>query len=101
MKVFISADIEGTTGITLWDETENGHSRYAYFQEQMSKEVAAACQGAIEAGCDMLLLPYNFTNGYNGVMSAVKSNRITEERIDESVRRILALKMRYGLISKK
>ena len=60
-----------------------------------------ACVRAIEAGCDMLLLPYNFTNGYNGVMSAVKSNRITEERIDESVRRILALKMRYGLISKK
>ena len=28
MKLFISADIEGTTGITLWDETENGHARY-------------------------------------------------------------------------
>ena len=58
-----------------------------------------ACVRAIEAGCDMLLLPYNFTNGYNGVMNALKSNRLTEERIDESVRRILALKMRYGLIT--
>jgi D-amino peptidase len=56
MKLFISADIEGTTGITLWDETENGHSRYAYFQQQMSKEVAAACQGAIDAGCDEILV---------------------------------------------
>ena len=56
MKLFISADIEGTTGITLWDETENGHSRYRYFQEQMTKEVAAACQGALDAGCEEILI---------------------------------------------
>ena len=56
MKIFISADIEGTTGITLWDETENGHPRYAYFQEQMTKEVAAACEGALEAGCSEILI---------------------------------------------
>ena len=56
MKLFISADIEGTAGITLWDETENGHSRYAYFQEQMTKEVAAACLGAMDAGCDEILV---------------------------------------------
>ncbi len=56
MKLFISADLEGTTGITLWDETENGHSRYAYFQQQMTKEVAAACQGALNAGCTDILV---------------------------------------------
>jgi len=56
MKLFISADIEGTTGIALWDETQNGHSRYPYFQEQMTKEVAAACQGALDAGCDEILI---------------------------------------------
>ena len=56
MKLFISADIEGTTGITLWDETSNGHARYHYFQEQMTKEVAAACQGAMDAGCDDILV---------------------------------------------
>lgn len=57
-----------------------------------------ACVRALEAGCDMLLLPYNFTNGYNGVMSALESGRLTEERIDESVRRILTLKAEWGLI---
>ena len=56
MKLFISADIEGTTGIVLWDETTNGHARYPYFQQQMTKEVAAACQGAIDAGCDDILV---------------------------------------------
>jgi len=56
MKLFISADIEGTTGITLWDETENGHSRYPYFAEQMTKEVKAACEGAMAAGADDILI---------------------------------------------
>lgn len=56
MKLFISADIEGTTGITLWDETNHGHARYPYFQEQMTREVAAACQGAMDAGCDDILI---------------------------------------------
>ena len=56
MKVFLSADIEGTTGITLWDETENGHARYPYFQRQMTREAAAACQGALDAGCDEILV---------------------------------------------
>ena len=56
------------------------------------------CVQALEAGCDMLLLPYNFTNAYNGVMAAVQSGRLTEERIDESVRRILTLKKQWHLI---
>ena len=56
MKLFLSADIEGTTGIVCWDETENGHSRYAYFQQQMTREAAAACQGALDAGCDEILV---------------------------------------------
>ena len=56
MKLYLSADMEGTTGITLWDETENSHPRYAYFQQQMTREVAAACEGAIAAGCTDILV---------------------------------------------
>ena len=56
MKLFISADIEGTTGIARWDETENGHSRYAYFAQQMTREVSAACEGAMAAGCTEILI---------------------------------------------
>ena len=56
MKLYISADIEGTTGITLWDEAEHGHARYSYFADQMTREVAAACKGAMAAGCDDILV---------------------------------------------
>jgi len=50
MKVYISADIEGITGATHWDETEKKHPDYEEFREQMTAEVIAACEGAIKAG---------------------------------------------------
>lgn len=48
---------------------------------------------ALEAGVDMLLMPASFHDAYEGVCSAVESGRITEERLDESVSRILRLKL--------
>jgi D-amino peptidase len=50
MKIYISADIEGVTGVTHWDETDLGKGDYAPFREQMTAEVNAACEGALEAG---------------------------------------------------
>ena len=41
MKVFISADIEGTNGISNWDETQKND----YFNKRMTQEVAAVCEG--------------------------------------------------------
>ena len=51
-KIFISSDIEGTTGIVDWNETELKEKDGDYFREQMSREVAAACRGALSAGAD-------------------------------------------------
>ena len=50
MKIYISADIEGISGITHWDETEKSKSDYQKFATQMTDEVRAACEGAIKAG---------------------------------------------------
>ncbi|WP_136797902.1 MULTISPECIES: M55 family metallopeptidase [Desulfosediminicola] len=50
MKIFISADIEGVCGVTAWDETESDKANYAQFQKQMTREVCAACEGAIAGG---------------------------------------------------
>lgn len=50
MNVFISADIEGTCGIAHWDETERSTPRdYEPFRKQMTREVAAACEGVLAA----------------------------------------------------
>jgi D-amino peptidase len=50
MKIYITADIEGVTGAAHWDETDKKHADYAEFREQMTAEVAAACEGALSAG---------------------------------------------------
>jgi D-amino peptidase len=50
MKVYITADIEGVTGATHWDETDKKNPDYGEFREQMTAEVVAACEGALNAG---------------------------------------------------
>jgi D-amino peptidase len=50
VKIYITADIEGVTGATHWDETDKKHADCAQFREQMTAEVAAACEGALSAG---------------------------------------------------
>ena len=49
---------------------------------------------AIKAGCDMILKPGNFRGSVNAVTEAVKNGEISEERINESVNRILQTKRR-------
>lgn len=50
---------------------------------------------AIQAGVDMILMPEDFQKAYQGVMKAVEDGRISEERIDESVKRILKIKLAW------
>jgi beta-N-acetylhexosaminidase len=55
---------------------------------------------AIEAGADVLLMPTNPGAAIDGVLAAVKSGRITKKRLDQSVARILAAKVKVGLAVK-
>jgi beta-N-acetylhexosaminidase len=53
---------------------------------------------AIEAGADVLLDPELPAQQIQAVLDAVRSGRLTEERIDESVRRILIMKQNRGVL---
>lgn len=55
-RVFLSADIEGTAGIARWEEARAHEASHQYFKEQMSREVAAACRGALAAGADEVVV---------------------------------------------
>lgn len=48
---------------------------------------------ALKAGCDMLLMPENFEEAYNGVLEAVQNGVVSEERVDDSLRRIYRIKL--------
>lgn len=49
---------------------------------------------ALQAGADMILMPENFEEAYNGVLDAVNNGTLSEERIVESLRRIYRVKYR-------
>lgn len=55
-KVFLSADIEGTAGIANVVETDSTHPSYPPFAAQMTREVAAACAGALAGGASEVLV---------------------------------------------
>lgn len=56
MKLFISADLEGVAGIVNWSEADIESPFSKYFTEQMTKEVNAACEAAITAGAEDILI---------------------------------------------
>ncbi len=56
MKVYVSADIEGITGVTTWDETDHEKAGFEAARRQMTVEVAAACEGAFAAGAKEVLV---------------------------------------------
>ncbi len=75
----------GYNGLVITDALNMG----AVTAEYSSAEAAVK---TLEAGADLILMPADFREAYSGVIDAVKSGRISEERIDESVIRILKIK---------
>lgn len=76
----------GFDGIVITDAMNMG----AITNNYTSAEAAVQ---AVQAGVDMILMPQDFEDAYQGILSAVNSGTISEDRIDESVRRILEVKM--------
>ena len=57
---------------------------------------AEAAVGTLQAGADIVLGPQNFVEAFDAVVKAVEDGRLTEQRIDQSVRRVLKLKKQIG-----
>ncbi|MBC5688766.1 glycoside hydrolase family 3 protein [Mediterraneibacter sp. NSJ-55] len=77
----------GYTGIIITDAMNMGAIAQNYSADR------AAVQ-AVQAGIDMLLMPSDFYSAYQGILDAVKNGEITEQRLDESVKRIIDLKLK-------
>lgn len=54
---------------------------------------------ALEAGVDMILMPADLKGAYDAVLAAVQAGTLPEQRIDESVMRILKVKAQYGILT--
>lgn len=78
-------------GVVITDSMAMG----AITQEYTSSTGAVK---AVLGGSDIILMPENFIEAYQGIYDAVKKGSIKEKRIDESVLRILSLKEKYDLL---
>ncbi len=74
MKIYISADMEGLTGVTHWDETGKSKPDYQKFAKQMTDEVKAACEGAIKAGAKEIWIKDAHDTGRNIIADDLPQN---------------------------
>lgn len=81
-------DSLGYTGIIVTDSLSMGAITDYYTP-------AEAAVAALKAGCDIPLMPERLDEAYQGVLSAVQVGELTEERLDESLTRILTAKQEY------
>ncbi|MGZ5425397.1 MAG: M55 family metallopeptidase, partial [Candidatus Aminicenantales bacterium] len=56
LKVFISVDMEGISGLIAWDETSQGGPDYPLFRRLMTEEANAAIAGALDAGATEIVV---------------------------------------------
>ncbi|MFN7674282.1 MAG: glycoside hydrolase family 3 N-terminal domain-containing protein, partial [bacterium] len=55
------------------------------------------CPESINAGLDIFMVPEDWKELLTNTKAAVDSGKISQERLDDAVRRILRVKIRYGL----
>jgi D-amino peptidase len=65
MKVYISTDMEGTSGIVHSDQTDPSHAEYQHGRMLMLGEVNAAIEGAIKGGASQVLVNDSHSNMRN------------------------------------
>ena len=75
----------GFQGVVITDALDMGAISEYYAADE-------AAIMAVLAGCDMLLMPEDYEKAYTGVLEAVRSGNIDEERINDSLRRIYRIK---------
>lgn len=72
MKIFISADIEGVTGVVHDDQTFGTSSDYMQARKWMTGDVNAAIEGALRAGATELYVKDAHGNGRNILLEELK-----------------------------
>lgn len=76
----------GYDGIVVTDAMNMGAVTEQYTSAQ-------AAVKALQAGADIVLMPEDFQEAYQGVLDAVKDGTLTEQRVNESVTRIVKVKV--------
>ncbi|MFE1755315.1 glycoside hydrolase family 3 N-terminal domain-containing protein [Streptomyces anandii] len=65
--------------------------------DQLPGDYATQVRTAVDAGVDMMMVPYSYKDFRGTLIDEVRAGRISERRIDDAVSRILTQKFRLGL----
>ena len=65
IKVFISVDMEGITGVVNWEDVSRSGKDYDYFRRIMTLETNAAVEGALAAGATEIVVRDSHGSGRN------------------------------------
>ncbi|MEW2164203.1 glycoside hydrolase family 3 N-terminal domain-containing protein [Streptomyces sp. NPDC007084] len=68
--------------------------------DQLPGDYAAHVRTSVNAGVDMMMVPYGYKEFSGTLIDEAKAGRVTERRIDDAVARILIQKFRLGLFEK-
>ena len=68
--------------------------------DQVDSNYDEAVVASINAGIDMNMVPYDAERFINSLTAAVESGAVSQERIDDAVRRILTVKFELGLFER-
>jgi len=76
LKVFISVDMEGVSGVINWEDVSREGKDYDLFRKQMTEEANAAIEGAIEAGATEILVRDSHGSARNILPDLIHSEAI-------------------------
>lgn len=68
--------------------------------DQIPGDYASDVRTSVNAGVDMIMAPYAYKDFHTALVAEVRAGRVSEQRIDDAVSRILTQKFRLGLFEK-
>ncbi|HEY2721875.1 MAG TPA: glycoside hydrolase family 3 N-terminal domain-containing protein [Chitinophagaceae bacterium] len=80
--------------VSDWQDIEN-----VYRRDKITKSIKEAIMLAINAGIDMSMIPYDYKEFCTDLIALVKEGKVSQQRIDDAVRRILRVKYELDLFN--
>lgn len=77
MRIYISADMEGIAGVTAINHLIPGEFEYDRAREWMTGEVNAACEAALAAGADEIVVSDSHGNGQSLLVEKLPQEKVT------------------------
>ena len=90
----------GFSGLVITDSMQMGAITDAMNMGAITRDYPAgeAAVAALQAGCDVILMPENLPEAFDAVIAALEEGTLSIDWLDETLRRILEFKELHGIL---